>query len=120
MNFLPARWDNDSGGGGIDVEGHQLGAAHAPAGLSAAGDFKLGVRPEYVELVSGDAPGAAPAKVVKHQDIGTYQLLTAQIGSQVVRARLAPETAAPKVGEAVWLQLIGPHTCYYAHEELIT
>ncbi len=118
MNFLPARWDET--GGGVEVEGRQLGAAHAPAALRGAGDFKLGVRPEYVEVVSGDGPGAAPAQVVKHQDIGTYQLLTARVGEQIVRVRLAPETAAPAVGDAIWLQLIGPHTCYYAREELIT
>ncbi len=118
MNFLPARWDATSGG--VDIDGCQLGAAHAPAALGAAGDFKLGVRPEYVELAAPNAPGAAPAQVIKHQDIGTYQLLTAQVGGQLVRARLPTDTVAPTVGDMIWLQLIGPHTCYYAGEELIT
>ena len=27
--------------------------------------------------------------------------------------------AVPRVGEAVWLGLIGAHTCYYANERLI-
>jgi glycerol transport system ATP-binding protein len=118
MNFLPARWD--AAHGGVDVDGRQLGAVHAPPALAGTADFKLGVRPEYVELVAADTPGAAQASVLKHQDIGTYQLLTAQVGKQLVRARLTSETRAPVVGDEVWLQLIGPHTCYYVNEELIT
>jgi glycerol transport system ATP-binding protein len=114
MNFLPARWQ-----GGIEVAGHALGAAQAPAALASGGDFMLGVRPEYVALSAAGQPGALPARLLKRQDIGTYQLLTAQVGDQLLRARLSPEAAAPTVGETVWLQLVGPRTCYYRNEELV-
>ncbi|WP_418317784.1 ABC transporter ATP-binding protein [Piscinibacter sakaiensis] len=117
MNFLPARWNGEAGV--VEAEGHRLGAEHAPAALAAAGEFQLGVRPEYVELAASGSAGAAPATVLRHQDIGTYQLLTARFGEQIVRARLAPEAVAPAVGSEVWLQLIGPHSCYYRNEELI-
>lgn len=114
MNFLPARWRD-----GVEVAGHALGAAQAPGALAQAGDFTLGVRPEYVALVAAHQPGALPATVLKNQDIGTYQLLTAQVGDTVLRARLSPDTPAPMVGESVWLQLVGPRTCYYKNEELL-
>ena len=114
MNFLPARWRD-----GVEVAGHALGSAQVPAALASAGDFTLGVRPEYVALVAAGTPGALPARVLRRQDIGTYQLLTAQVGDQLLRARLGPETAAPAVDETAWLQLVGPRTCYYKNEELV-
>jgi glycerol transport system ATP-binding protein len=33
--------------------------------------------------------------------------------------RLPRELPAPQPGETVWLQLLGPHTCFYKDEELI-
>jgi glycerol transport system ATP-binding protein len=84
----------------------------------------LGVRPEYVTLAAANAPGALPAVVTQAQDIGTYWLVTARAGSgsneSVIRARLSPEQDIPKAGDAVWLDIAGPHTCYYRNDELIT
>ncbi|MBK6602056.1 MAG: ABC transporter ATP-binding protein [Betaproteobacteria bacterium] len=114
MNFLAARCS----GRGIEVAGHalQMPAAAAVA-LSAAGEFTLGVRPEYVSLAAADDPAAVPAKVVQRQDIGTYWLLTARCGEALLRARLDPESAVPGLGEQVWLKVVGPHTCYYGRDE---
>jgi glycerol transport system ATP-binding protein len=114
MNFLPARWQGD----GIAVGGHVLRGASHPS-LAEAGDFTLGVRPEYVGLAAPNQPDALPAKVQKAQDIGTYQLLTATSGDAVIRARLSPETSAPGVGDDVWLNVLGSHTCFYKDEVLI-
>ena len=38
---------------------------------------------------------------------------------QLVRARLSTEQAIPKIGDAVWLSIVGSHTCFYKDEELI-
>ncbi len=111
MNFLPAQCQ----GARLQLAGHALAA---PAGLPE-GDLKLGVRPEYLALASAGAPGALPAQVTQLQDVGTYQLLSARIGEVPVKARLAPGVAAPAVGATAWLQVQGPHTCYYRDEELI-
>jgi glycerol transport system ATP-binding protein len=98
MNFLPA-----------DV------TPGAPDGATT-----LGVRPEYVTLANANAAGAVPATVTQAQDIGTYWLLTARLGSgPLVRARLSAEQRAPQVGENVWLGIAGTHTCYYRNEELL-
>ena len=114
MNFRPARWAN-----GLEVAGRPL-AGPAPAALSAAGEFKLGVRPEYVTIASPDAPGALPAVVSMVQDVGTYWLVTAKAGDAVLRARLAPDADPPKVGDTTWLGVLGTHTCFYnRNEELI-
>jgi glycerol transport system ATP-binding protein len=114
MNFLPARWAN-----GLEVAGRPL-AGPAPAALASAGEFKLGVRPEYVTVTAADAPGALPAVVSMVQDVGTYWLVTAKAGEAVLRARLGPDADPPKVGDTAWLGVLGTHTCFYnRNEELI-
>jgi glycerol transport system ATP-binding protein len=113
MNFLPARWN----GRGIEVMGHTLQTASDPAVLAAAGEFTLGVRPEYVSLSSADDPTALPIEVLQMQDVGTYWLLTARCGEVPLRARLDPDAAVPKAGERVWLKVTGAHTCYYGADQ---
>ncbi len=111
MNFLPAR----HAGGMLDVAGRRF----APPRRLPEGEMKLGVRPEYLALAAAEAPGALPAEVQRVQDIGTHLMLTAQVGGQLLKARLAPDTPAPAAGSTVWLQVLNPHTCFYLDEELV-
>ena len=65
-----------------------------------------------------------PARVTQAQVIGTYWLLTAEVGNgggvtSVVRARLGTRQAIPKIGETVWLTLVGAHTCFYKDDVLV-
>jgi glycerol transport system ATP-binding protein len=115
MNFLPARGD----GSGMQVAGLTL-AAPQPA-LARLEAFTLGVRPEHVTITAADAAGAVPGVVTQAQDIGTYWLVSARVGAgeSLLRARLSREQAIPRVGQSVWLGIVGPHTCYYLNEELI-
>ena len=118
MNFLPARWRE----GAAEVAGRRLPVAPALAeSLGAAGEFTLGVRPEYLALTTAEGAGALAAEVSQVQDVGTYQLLTARADGSVLRARLSLESGAmPKPGETVWLSVLGPHTCFYgADQQLI-
>ena len=105
MNFLPA----------------------ATAAHPAPGATVLGVRPEYVTLAAAYAPGAVVATVTQAQDIGTYWLVTARIGDDdnaggsppLLRARLGPQEAIPRVGETAWFAVVGAHTCWYRDNVLI-
>jgi glycerol transport system ATP-binding protein len=115
MNFLPARWAD----GAVEVAGHRLQTSADPVVLEAAGEFTLGVRPEYVGLAASGDPTALPVEVVQRQDVGTYWLLTARCGELVLRARLDPEHAAPAAGTRVWLRVTGAHTCYYGRDEAL-
>ncbi|OGA97435.1 MAG: ABC transporter ATP-binding protein [Burkholderiales bacterium RIFCSPHIGHO2_12_FULL_69_20] len=105
--------------------GHFIGSPgmnFLPASLvpgAPAGSQSLGVRPEYVTLAQAGDAGALPATVVQAQDIGTYWLVTAQVGEHTVRLRLAPEARAPQAGAAVHLGLVGPRTCFYAADETL-
>jgi len=113
MNFLAARWDGQA----VEVAGHRLRIATDAAPLAAAGEFTLGVRPEYVSLTEAGDPTALPAQVVQLQDVGTYRLLTARVGEQMLRARLDPELPASGRGDRVWLKVTGAHTCYYGRDD---
>ena len=113
MNFLPARAVGDS----LDIAGHTL--AMPPGRELPPGDYKLGVRPEYVTLAPVGAAGALPATVSRAQDIGTHVMLTAIVGEDAVKVRLHPEIAPPQVGDTAWLQVLGMHTCFYRNEELV-
>jgi glycerol transport system ATP-binding protein len=104
MNFLPAALAPD-----------------APAGATL-----LGVRPEYVVPAAAGHAGAVAAVVTQVQDIGTYWLVSSQVAGQdasaaaaPLRARLGSQDAIPRVGDTVWWQIAGPHTCYYRDEELV-
>ncbi|WP_028997205.1 ABC transporter ATP-binding protein [Azohydromonas australica] len=116
MNFMPARWS----GAEVEVGGHRLGRVPEAAALAQAGEFTLGVRPEHVRLAEPGAAGALPLPVRQVQDLGTSWLVTAGAeAAAAVRVRLPREFPAPRAGETVWLQLLGPHTCFYKDEELI-
>ncbi len=118
MNFLPAQWHE----GTVSAAGHALGVmgGELATALAAESRFTLGVRPEYVTIATPNEPGALPATIERVQDIGTYVLLTARCDGHTVRARLSPEATAPTAGEAVWLGVMGAHTCFYrTSEELI-
>ena len=114
MNFLPVRATGDS----LQIAGHMLAM---PSGRELpAGEYKLGVRPEYVTLAAADAAGALPATVTRAQDIGTHVMLTARVGEVAVKVRLQPEAAPPQAGDTAWLKVRGAHTCFYTNEELVS
>ena len=113
MNFLPAEVDGEA----LCVAGQRL-----PLPLERRlppGPLTVGVRPEYLALAAAQAPGALPCTVAQVQDIGTYQMLSARVGEHPLKARVSPERALPPAGERVWLQVLGPHTCFYQNKELL-
>jgi len=114
MNFLPATVRAD----GVDVAGNRLALPTDRA--LPEGTLTLGVRPEYVQRTAPQSADALPAQVTQVQDIGTHLLATARVGDREIKARLSPDVAAPEVGETLWLQVLGPHTCFYRNEELVT
>ncbi len=106
-----------SGDGTVKVEGQPV---DPPAGMRLPkGQAKLGIRPEYTRLAQIGQPGAVAATVVKVQNIGTYQLLTARVGSSLVRARLGLWHELPERGATTGLVLLGSHSCFYRDEELV-
>jgi glycerol transport system ATP-binding protein len=115
MNFLPVT----AGAGALQVAGRRLPLPSTPRGLPE-GALKLGVRPEYVQVGLEENLASVPATVVKVQDVGTHQMLTAQVGGEhLLKVRVAQDQALPAAGATVWLQVLGDHTCFYRDEALV-
>ena len=115
MNFLPARLDADT----LVVAGVPMPGALPPERLRAlrdAGDFRLGIRPEYVTLAPRGTPGTIETDAVRVQNLGTSLMATVLVGGTPVRARL-PEDA--HTDGALTLSLVNDHTRFYRNEELI-
>jgi len=111
MNFLPVQ----SSGWSLEVAGMRLTTQRT----LPEGALKLGIRPEYVTLAEAGAAGALAATVVQLQDVGTHQMLTAQAGESVIKARLPSEVQVPAAGSPVWLKVVDTNTCFYRDEELV-
>jgi len=113
MNFLSGRVDHQ----GMHLAGVTLAL---PAGrVLPAGDMKLGIRPEYVSLVPAQTAGALQMAVSQVQDVGTHVILSAHRDGCNLKARLSPDAAQLAVGDAVWLKVMGEHTCFYKNEEIV-
>jgi len=115
MNFYPLQIDGDAvviGQQRVNVDAAQLQALK-----HANGELKLGIRPEFVELTTAGAPGAVSANVVQVQHLGTSQLLTAEFGGQIVKARL---DASTKLSDGQqWLRLAKAETIFFSNDERI-
>ncbi|AKZ64103.1 ABC transporter ATP-binding protein [Herbaspirillum hiltneri N3] len=115
MNFYPLQIDGDAvviGQQRVGVDASQLQALK-----NASGELKLGIRPEFVELAAAGAPGAVSANVVQVQHLGTSQLLTAEFGGQIVKARL--DASVKLDGGQQWLRLAKAETIFFSNDERI-
>ena len=103
--------------------------ASAETLLSAAAIDRMhdGVRTDYNKelraqgvgnLLCGFA-GALPMTVTQVQDVGTHVILSVAREGQVLKARLAPDATLWAPGDAVWMQVMGPQTCFYQNEEIV-
>jgi len=114
MNFLPVQVRADQ----VQVAGASLPLP--PGRALPDGELKLGIRPEYVELVAPGASGALPVKVSRIQDVGTHLMLSAEIAGQTLKARLSSDAEQLLPGDIVHLRVMGEHTCFYRNEEIVS
>ena len=113
MNFLPAQAVR----GGVLVNEQPL--AFQEDRRLPEGPVKLGIRPEYLRMGQPGDGRSLPARVSRVQDIGTYFLLTCELGGHTLKSRLGAEAAPPSVGDTVHLRLLDAHTCFYRDEQLV-
>jgi glycerol transport system ATP-binding protein len=108
----------------LDADGITIGAQHLrldPHTLDtlkhANGTLTLGIRPEFVRVVNDGEAGAVKAQVQRVQQLGNYQLVTAQCDGHTFRAKLEPHL---RVDEGVvWLKLAAAETVFFSNDERI-
>jgi glycerol transport system ATP-binding protein len=83
----------------------------------ANGTLTLGIRPEFVRVVSDGEPGAVKAHLLRVQQLGNYQLVTAQCDGHVFRAKVEPQLRVEE--GAVWLKLATAETVFFSNDERI-
>ncbi|WP_339802115.1 ABC transporter ATP-binding protein [uncultured Marinobacter sp.] len=84
---------------------------------SRSDNLRLGIRPEFIGL--GEAgPDTCPAIVEDVEDLGTYQILTARLEGQALKARL-PEDTRVERGQTVHLNFPSRWLKLYVDEYLV-
>lgn len=114
MNFLPVTVVR----GGLLVNDQPL--ALRDGRVLPEGPLTLGIRPEYLALGDAGDGVSLPARVARVQDIGTYLLLTCELGPHTLKSRLPVGGAVPALGQTVHLRLLGEHTCFYQNDHRVT
>ncbi len=84
---------------------------------AANGELKLGIRPEFVTLAPPGSAGSVAAEVVRIQNLGTCQLVTAVFGEQVIKARLDLAQAVALGPQA--FRLLQPQSIFFCNDERI-
>ncbi len=84
---------------------------------AAKGELLLGIRPEFVRLAEPGSPGAVSAEVVRVQDLGTCQLVTAQFDGQVLKAKIDPGQRVTLGPQA--FTLLAEQTSFFCNDERI-
>ncbi len=108
----------------LDADGVKLGSQHLTldadtlAALKRAnGTLRLGIRPEFVRIANDGEPGAVKAQLLRAQQLGNYQLVTAQCDGHLFNAKVEPRLRVPP-GQ-VWLKLAAPETVFFSNDERI-
>lgn len=94
MNLIEVRAEPD---------GVSFGDIHLPLpdGLrerlaaTAGGRLQVGIRPEFVQLWDSPFDDAYPARVLDVEDLGTYRIVTLELGGVALKARQAEDRPLP-------------------------
>ena len=112
MNFLSV----DATDGGVALGGRPLATAwDVPRGTAA----QVGIRPEYVRLVSTPDANTFPARLLGVRDHGPLRVLELEVAGQRMKAKVAREDGLPAEGE-VLLHLPRPKVLPYVDGRLAT
>lgn len=92
MNLLPCRLD----GREVVVDEHRIPVAAGDEASSAVGDtLELGIRPEFLELVSQPVPGSAPVRVQSVLELGDHRVVRVGLGRHQLGVRVPDRTPIP-------------------------
>lgn len=116
MNFLPCAIDGDHAV--VGPHRIKLGPAQAAAAAErSGGQFKLGIRPEFVTPARTNEHGLATT-VQRMANMGEFHLITLSLGDYEVKMRLGHDAALPDQDE-FRIEFPQRWLCLYFNERLI-
>ncbi len=115
MNLLDCRIQ----GGVAQIGGMSLPLAHdtVKAARNAAGDLKLGIRPEFVQLADQPEDGSLPVTVDSVEDLGNFKIVRARLGKDEVAIKLEEDRPVPS--EQAYVAFPPRWTKIYADDRLV-
>jgi glycerol transport system ATP-binding protein len=150
MNVLPCELGGAAGAGGeaqddgracVRLSGTEL-EVELPAALAAAargkpGALELGIRPEHVELVSGEVSGVGPYRtagarglpfqVTAVENHGRFRIVAGMLGAQRLKLRVVDDpdeggqdkAAAIAAGATLQVRFDPAHICLYRDSRIV-
>ncbi|MBH3419543.1 ABC transporter ATP-binding protein [Pseudomonas putida] len=85
--------------------------------VTAGGRLQVGIRPEFVQLWDSPFEGAHPARVLDVEDLGTYRIVTLELGGVALKARLGEDRPLPV--EQAWVSLPAQWLMLYVDDVLL-
>jgi sn-glycerol 3-phosphate transport system ATP-binding protein len=93
MNFLAGRIE---GPGSVSVAGQRLAVTDMPAGLGAGTPVDVGIRPEHVRVIAGEA-GDLTFAAEFVEELGATQLIHGRVGESALTIQV-PTGSVPTAG----------------------
>jgi glycerol transport system ATP-binding protein len=111
MNFLPCRMEN----GIAEIGGQKIQVGNGTEKLK--GDFKLGIRPDFLKLHAQEAPGSLPVAIKAMEDLGNCKIVTVQLAEKTLKVKLSEEQEIP--AESGFLEFQPQWVRIYADDKLV-
>ena len=115
MNFLPCKIKGDN----AMVENIPIPLAPdmAARARESSKKLELGIRPEFLKFDAAMTPGAVQVNIDDTADLGSFTLVTARIGTQLIKIKVPEDGLVP--GRQGWLKFPPERALIYAAGEAV-
>jgi multiple sugar transport system ATP-binding protein len=104
MNFLTATVRGSNGQRQLLIADHAVELPDGPPPGADGGDALVGIRAENIQPATEPSPGALPARTQVVEPLGSHLLVTASVGSQLLKV-VAPIDFPAHPNRDLWLRL---------------
>ena len=119
MNFLPVEMVGEAFKIGSYVLDLSAQDKERLSVVSPGDRLHLGIRPEYLQVLSLPNPRALSGRVLRWHDLGTHAMVVADCEGGHVHAHWHLNRPSPAVGDMVYFEVLDEHTRFYCNEVLV-
>jgi glycerol transport system ATP-binding protein len=120
MNVLPCEVVRDPDGARARIGDHEVALSPDVDPAIAGGGFELGIRPEHIAPIGGDA-GGVPLVVGAVEDHGRFGIIMTRLGDRRVKIRIGSTAgvALPVAGQTLRVRFPPEHICLYRDGRIV-